>query len=266
MKNELDVLRKQNAKLQKQVEMLHKKDTKIIHNYSGEYIRFGVVSDTQLGSLYERIDFLNLAYEIFKKEGIKNVYHAGDLLDGEKMYRGQEYETHKHGFDSQIDYCQMVYPKLSGIKTHFITGNHDLSFYKNAGADVGKKITRIREDMVYLGTEEADVILKNRQGQVILRVSHPGKGTAYALSYHPQKYIESLTGGKKPHIVLMGHYHKSEFLFYRNIHLIQTGCLQSQTPFMRRQNIAAMTGFWLVELMVDGGSLIRCKTEWFPKY
>mgnify|MGYP000504064655 CR=1 FL=1 len=183
------------------------------------------------------------------------------------MYRGHEYEIRIHGADNQVNYCCEVYPQVSGITTYFITGNHDLSFWKQAGIDIGTRISEKRQDLVYLGPEEADIIIKNGNGQIKLRLVHPGRGSAYALSYHPQKYIEALTGGEKPNAIFMGHYHKSELLpNYRNVVLIQGGCMQSQTPYMRRQNIAAMIGFWIVEFGIEGNSIVRLKAEFFPYY
>jgi len=193
---------------------------------------------------------------------------TGDLVDGNgRMYRGQEYELRTHGADRQVEYAILHYPHIAGITTHFITGNHDLSFYKQTGLDVGLMIADKRKDMIYLGKEEADVSFSFGPHKIIVRLSHPGKGTAYAISYNSQKYIESLSGGKKPHIVLTGHFHKSEFLpNYRNVALIQTGCLQEQTPFMRRQNIAAMMGFWVIEFGANEGGLSMLKGQFFPFY
>jgi len=35
---------------------------------------------------------------------------------------------------------------------------------------------------------------------------------------------------------------------------------------MRRQNIAAMIGFWIVEFGIEGNSIVRLKAEFFPYY
>ena len=241
----LKALQEENAILKQQLQLLKQQrglETKL-HTYEGEWVRFGVISDTHLGSYFEALDALHLAYRVFKREGIEVVYHAGDLLDGEKMYRGHEYEIHTHGADAQIEYCVENYPRIKGITTYFITGNHDLSFWKRSGVDVGPKIAQLRPDLVYLGPECADIKIENENGRAIVQLVHPGKGSAYAVSYHAQKYIESLPGGRKPHLVLMGHYHKAEYLVWRNVHLIQTGCLQRQTKYMQRNNVAAIVGF-----------------------
>jgi len=81
-----------------------------------------------------------------------------------------------------------------------------------------------------------------------------------------QKYINSLTGGEKPNVIMQGHFHKSECLFYRNVHAFQGGCVQSQTPFMRRKRTPAMVGFWIVELTISETGIERCRGEFFPNY
>ncbi len=234
-----------------------------IKSYDGKWFKFGFITDTHLGSRYERRDLLNAAYKIFKKEKIEIVFHAGDMVEGERMFRGQEYEIHTHGAVSQANYVVDNFPKFKGITTYFITGSHDLSFWKTAEIDVGDIIATKREDMIYLGQEEKDVSL----GGIIVRLVHPGKGNAYALSYQIQKYIESLSGGQKPQILLFGHYHKSEFLpCYRNIFTLQGGTLQSQTGFMRRNNLAAHIGFWICSFCKNKKSVVRFNAEFFAYY
>lgn len=235
------------------------------HEFKENQVRFGVITDTQYGSLYTNFTCIEAAYSTFKKEGISNVYHIGDMCDGEKMYRGQTYELMAHGADAQVGEVQENYPMIEGITTYFILGNHDLSFWKTAGTDIGEKISNRRSDLICLGKEQVDVPVKTPGGYIKLRLSHPGKGTAYALSYHPQKYIEQLSGGEKPHILLFGHWHKAELIpMYRNVCAIQCGCAQSQTPFMMRNNIAAHVGFWIVEATVNEPKLIsRFRAEFF---
>ena len=56
---------------------------------------------------------------------------------------------------------------------------------------------------------------------------------AYALSYKIQKMVEAMSGGEKPNILAVGHYHKLEMFPYRNVQCFQTGTFQAQTPWMR---------------------------------
>jgi DNA polymerase II small subunit/DNA polymerase delta subunit B len=81
------------------------------------------------------------------------------------------------------------------------------------------------------------------------------------------KMIEAMQGGDKPNILAVGHYHKIEYISYRNVHAFQTGTFQAQTPWMRGKGIAAMMGGWIVEVDVDGdGSIRSIKQELIPYY
>lgn len=265
--NLLKKLEQENELLKQQLDAFVYREKFSSYTYQGAKARIGVISDTHLGSYYERLDLLRLAYRIFSDEGITAVYHVGDLVDGEKMYRGQEYEIRVHGADKQVDYFVNNYPQVSGIKTFFITGNHDLAFYRNSGYDIGTRVEQLRSDMEYLGPESADILVSNGKNEIKLRLVHPRSGNAYAISYQPQKYLEHLTGGEKPQIVLRGHNHKMEKLFYRNVFHFHAGCLQAQTPFMQGKAIDAHVGFWVLEFGIDKtNSVTRLKSEFFPHF
>ncbi len=239
-----------------------------IHDYYGSHVKFGLISDTHYGSLFENPDLLHLLYKIFKKEGIDSVYHCGDLIDGENMYRGHEYELHTHGASEQIKEVVERYPEFKGITTYFITGNHDQSFWNRAGIDIGEIISEKRKDLIYLGRDDADIDVGTPKKKVRLRLTHPSGGTAYAVSYHPQKMVESFTGGEKPDILCIGHYHKAEMLpALRNVKTIQAGCIQKQTPYMRRKRIQAHQGGWIIEFTIDKNRSVRkFKGEFIPWY
>ena len=108
-------------------------------------------------------------------------------------------------------------------------------------------------DWSNLGYMEADIVLQNvNSGKAaILRVTHPGGGSSYAISYRPQKIIESYEGGEKPAVALFGHYHKFDAGSIRNVWFGQTGCAQDQTPFMRKKSIEAHVGGLVIELEQD---------------
>ena len=66
------------------------------------------------------------------------------------------YELRCVGFDEHLDYVVNKYPHFSG-KTFFIGGNHMDTYFKNGGSDMGKAISREREDLVYLNPDTADL-------------------------------------------------------------------------------------------------------------
>ena len=227
-------------------------------------IRFGLMGDTQFGSKYAQITALHEFYDICKSEGIATVYHTGDITDGLKMRTGHEYELYEISADGQCDDVVANYPKREGITTYFITGNHDASLYKIAGYDIGRDIANKRSDLVYLGRDCAVV---NLTPNCTLELRHPWDGTAYALSYKIQKMIEAMESDSKPNILAVGHYHKAEYLFYRNVHAFQTGCFQGQTPFTRGKGISIHIGGWILTVTVDGeGHVQRISPEFIPYY
>ena len=233
--------------------------------WSGDrVIRFGLMGDTQLGSKYTQISHLKTFYDICKNEGITEVYHTGDITDGLKMRMGHEYKLYETSADEMVKDVATNYPAIDGITTYFITGNHDASIYKQIGLDIGSYISDARKDMVYLGRDCAQVYLTPK---CILELRHPWDGTAYAQSYKPQKMIEAMESDSKPNILAIGHYHKAEYLFYRNVHSIQTGCFQSQTPFTRGKGISIALGGWIITADIDeDGQLEDISMKFVPFY
>jgi DNA polymerase II small subunit/DNA polymerase delta subunit B len=79
--------------------------------------------------------------------------------------------------------------------------------------------------------------------------------------------IEAMESDSKPNILAVGHYHKAEYIFYRNVHALQTGCFQGQTPFTRGKGISVHLGGWLVTVHVDkDGTIRRFAPEFIPFY
>ena len=240
-------------------------ENRVKQSWNGEkIIQFGLMGDTQLGCIDTQITHLHTLYDRYQSEGITQVYHTGDMTDGEKMRPGHEYELYVHGADAQVAHTVKVYPQRPGMVTDFITGNHDYSFIKTIGLDIGRQIANQRPDMRYRGYMSATVELSPH---CTLELRHPQDGTAYALSYKIQKIIEAMSGGEKPNILAVGHYHKLEQMFYRNVHAFQTACLCAQTNWMRGKNIAAIVGGWIIEAHVDDeGTVTRIRPEFFPFY
>jgi predicted phosphodiesterase len=241
----------------------------VVEHFYGPDVRFGIVSDTHIGNHHEMVDELHEAYAVFKREGITNVYAPGNLLDGEKTYRGQEYEIYVMGADNVVNNLAMKWPKIPSITTYHIASStcHEGYYLKSTGLLIGKMIERERPDMVYLGLDEADIVLHDGPARPTLRIIHPGGGTSYAESYRPQKIVESYSGGDKPTVLAIGHYHKAGFYDIRNVSTFQAGCLERQTPFMRKLSLSARLGFWIIDLkFTESGSLRRVRSEWFKYY
>jgi len=232
---------------------------------------FGVVSDPHLCSTAQRLDVLEAAYNEFARQKIATVYLVGNHIDGECRFN--QYELLVHGVTDQVAYFCDHYPQRAGITTKFICGNcHEGWWTAKIGLDIGKYTEMFaremrRTDLEYLGFMERDVALKTSKGQSIMRLFHPGGGTAYALSYKPQKIVEAYTGGEKPHILLLGHFHKSGYFCPRGVHVLLCGCCQDQTKFMRKLSIAAHVAFWVVTVeLAPDGSVCRWNPVEYPFY
>lgn len=240
-------------------------ENKIDRPWNGDkVIRFGLMGDTHINSRYTQLTYLHKLYDVYEKEGINTVYHSGDIDEGEQMRPGHQYECYTQGADEHVKEIVRVYPRRQGITTEFITGNHDASIIKRCGYDIGYPIAQQRDDIKYLGQSNAVI---NLTPNCILELRHPIDSTAYAISYKTQKMIDSMSGGEKPQILAIGHYHKGEYIFYRNVHSFQTGCVLAQTPWMKGKGIAAHMGGWIIEVHVDGeGTITRIKQEFIPFY
>jgi hypothetical protein len=229
-------------------------------------IRFGLIGDTQIGSLYQRVDALKAFYKRCADEGVMDILHAGDVIDGWRVYRGQEFELHPNGrsWPEQRDMFADSVPKINGMRTVFITGNHDNSFKKLIGMIAGDELSRIRSDWKFAGQDVAIIVLKTKSGQRFsVELLHPGGGiNQYALSYRPQRIIEAIPGGTKPDLIAIGHFHKAFFIpNYRNIAALCVGTFQSQTPFMAQQSIMAHIGGWIVTVILNERSKLTSRVQ-----
>lgn len=227
------------------------------------HVRFAVVGDTHVGSLYTHLGAMVAFYAYARDAGCERVYHVGDVLDGHRVYKGQEFELRDIGLDAQVERLGSL--RLDALPTSFIVGNHDQSFKVAAGAPVGKMIAQAT-GWTFLGEEQARVRWETPNGSFEMMLLHPGGGSSYAISYRPQKIVESLEGGTKPDLLAIGHYHKAEFIpSYRNVVILQAGTLQKQTPFMARQGLAAHVGGWIIDVTRgDGHNVVRA--EFVPFY
>jgi len=234
---------------------------------------FGVSSDQHLGSKYERLDVLNDLYDWFAARGVDRVFNAGNWIDGEDEKNRQDLAV--HGLEPQIDYLAAHYPQRAGLTTYAVWGeDHEGWFARREAIDLGRFAERRmrdagRKDWVDLGFMEARVDLVNRKTGVSSKLlnMHPGGGTAYALSYRPQKLVESLQGGEKPAVILIGHYHKMSMNLIRSVWALQVGCAQDQTPFMRKIPTEPHIGGAIVTLTQDPqtGAITGCVPE-FRQY
>jgi len=230
-------------------------------------VKYGVISDTHMGSIYYDPKLMRDAANTFKRRNVDFVIHVGDVLEGhyEGRRHGSVFELSHIGADNQINYAVDQLKQITDYKPlYFITGNHENNtFYKSMGFEVGKHLEEKLGNATFLGNAEGEIELPHNQKILLL---HPDGGSSYAVSYKSQKIAESLEGGKKPAILHLGHFHKAEYMFYRNIHIIQSATLQSQTKFMKGRHLSAHKGYFVLEADVSNKGILRIKPEFYPEY
>ena len=220
---------------------------------------FGLMGDTHLGSKYAEEEALQMYYDEIAERGIKEVFHAGDFLEGMNVYPGQVNDLKVIGLSNQIDYAIKNYPRRKGVKTRAISGNHDLKEFKKSGIDPVKQIADKRRDIDYLGQYYGRVRLKD---DVLLELSHVSGSAPYSLSYRMQTYLRNRPPSKYPDILALGHLHTSFFADYQDVLTYNVGSFMGDTDYLRRKGIIATIGGWIVELEIEDGNIKKAKNEW----
>jgi len=227
-------------------------------DYYHNYYKVGLVSDTHLGSKYQQLTALHDAYRIFDSKDVDFILHAGDVVDGVSVYRGQAQEVFLHGADEQRKYVKDVYPKSKkrGLKTYMIGGQHDRNFWGTNGYNIVDHICEERDDLISRGFYSAEFQVKG----LPVRLEHPGGGVAYARSYGPQKIVENMMGfintipsAVKPILLIMGHWHTPLLIpVYMGVSEVSMPCFQAQTPYMQQhKNMMPTVGCAIAEIYLN---------------
>lgn len=222
----------------------------------------GLISDTHLGSIAERLDILEEAYSTFKECGVSQVFHTGDITDGEGVYPGHNNHIHCHG-DDQLAWCAAKFPRREGIVTNFICGNHDLKSYQKSGVDPmpklitgfehrGKKIAG-RKDFFYLGQMATQILMPQ---EIVMDMLHPDGGNVYAKSYKIQKRSETMNRETRPDIQVAGHYHDFCHCWIDGTAFIAMPGCQDATEFFRRRGFSRQVGFVVLYYKIHKGKLV----------
>ena len=223
---------------------------------SSSHIPLLLISDTHLCSKYDRLDILRYLYAKADERGVKHILHSGDFTDGRSNRPEHIYELREPSYEGQVDYCVEKYPTFDG-KTYVISGNHDDWWYKSTGSEIVKAIANRRDDIVYLGSDVADMKI----GKLKVRLFHGKGGNAYAKSYKVQKYLDSIPLEERPHILQTGHIHQSFYMKQDDTHCFQTSCLEDLTPFARSMGFANDKSVWWVDVEMNDRGQIQNITQ-----
>jgi Icc-related predicted phosphoesterase len=205
-----------------------------------------------------------------KKQRVDAICFAGDVTDGgTKMHPGFEYETFSHGADAQEEEAaDILIPEAERLRVpwYVIGGNHDNSHYKQGGIDIVERLCRRSDWFNYLSPglgNARNSVGFIRIGRLLVEICHPHMGSAYAWSYRGQKWIEALSPENKPHLVLMGNFHKPLQMDYRNIHYLMLPAYQSQSSWMASKSLVSTVGSAILEVGTEPMGLSpSIKLEW----
>jgi hypothetical protein len=222
-------------------------------NFPNNHIKFGVFTDIHIGHKDYRPDVLRKMIADGERFGIEFWLNAGDTIEGMSGREGHIYELDHIGYSAQMDFFAKEFSLFKNTVYSIEAQDSHSGWYRNKGnmgLSIGEELDARAEHYKFIGYDEQDIEFSNG---LKIRLRHPGGGTAYAVSYKLQKYVESISGGDKPSILIHGHFHKSMYMLYRNIHCFEGGCICNQTPFMKKIGTPAMVGYWLLDVTMYTG-------------
>lgn len=263
-----NILEKENLTEQEAITVIKSSRAKQYKNpplgISGKRFRYGYFSDTHIGHKEFKPELYDKMCTVFKKEKVEFIVTSGDIIEGMSNRPGHVYELTHIGIHQQLAYAKQLFDKLPTV-CYGITGNHDDWAYKpqNMGIVVGEELEQRVKNFKFVGRNEGIIIPKKN---VKMMLFHPNDGSAYSLGYKMQKLIESFSGGDKPNIVHQGHYHKSIYMFIRNVHGFESSTLMGQSEWMRGKKIAAHIGFGIVDVYTNKNGVDRIVHSFFPYY
>jgi predicted phosphodiesterase len=255
----------------RQVEMRHyDAPVQLPHTLADERLtRLSVLlySDTHCGDKTAQPTALRAMFqEAHEKYGVKVALHCGDVTAGLNVYAGQVQDLQTVSAEEQIEIAGENIPSIPGLIHYVLGGNHDFSFYRAIGLDVVQLLCSKREDMIYVGSDFAQIPLTQ---DLDVALWHPAGGVPYSLSYRGQRFLpqlasdelEKLVLGTNPSpritLVAAGHLHQSMYFRQGHIAYFQLGCFEGRNSFFKRKGWKPAIGGYVVELDLSEGHLIH---------
>lgn len=215
---------------------------------SNNEFKFIAISDTYFGSKYQQLSILNDICSKGINMGYNTIFHCGNISAG--IYPITNIYADTYFLDDsirQIDYITKYYPKIDGMKTYFITGARDERHLKTNKINIGKRISELREDMIYLGNNSCTINIDKTK--VLLFNSKLNK--TYTVSYRPQQQVDSFRSEDKPNILLYGGLLQMEKFKYREVHCISVPSVCATTKEMLDKRYSNTIGAWYITIKTN---------------
>lgn len=251
------ILNVKRPKLEKLVNMLGKMEHEKAYMIKNS-AQICFVSDPHYGSIVDRPDLMQEIYNECEKRGINTILCAGDFTDGYYPNYPERYANQKvHTVEDLVNYSVYVHPRSKNIKFYTIGGNHDI-YLKDPKIDILEKIANIRNDIIYLGPNEADFIY----GPTKIKMFHGVLNTkSKDTKSRAWLYYNSLSKNK-PDIIQMGHIHHSYFDKFDKTYIIQNAALIDQLNYAKHKGFKCERSCFFVTIFFDEkGNIIHLKPE-----
>ena len=207
------------------------------------HLKFGLVSDTHFGAKQCAKDELGEFYEKAKDKWVECFVHAGDIVDWEWVYNGQQFEQDWVWFESQLQDSKENYPDV-WLPTYFIGWNHDEAYLKKNWVNICKAIETVRQDLINLGFYDARLKLN----WIDINLHHGGGSLSYAKDYKLRKMLESLPVENQPDIYALGHYHTALYDLHRGIHAFMPWAFLKENLLAKRFNLDNVIWGWIIDI------------------
>lgn len=210
--------------------------------------KFVAISDTRIGSKSQQLSILNDIYLKAYELGYNNVILCGNISEGlYPLTDDMSQENFLNNTSDQIDYIIANYPHINGITTYFITGIKDNTHLKTNKINLGKRISAVRPDMIYLGHNSSTINIDN----VNMLVLCSKLKKTYTVSYRPQQQVASFRSEDKPDVILYGGLLQMDKLSYRNVTTLSVPSVCATTKEMRDKRYNNTIGAWYITLRTD---------------
>ena len=232
----------------------HEKNTYSFSTDEFDEFKFIAIADTRLGSKSQQLSILNDIYLKGHEMGFDNVILCGNISAGlypiTDIYAETNFMDDTYG---QIDYIVSHYPRVEGMKTYFITGKVDDKHLKQEKINIGKKISDVRDDMIYLGENSCDIMID----KAVMQVMSSKLGKTYTVSYRTQQQIDSFRSEDKPDILLHGGLLQMEKFTYRNVKCISVPSVVATTKEMNEKRYSNTVGAWYITIRTNKKGLLE---------
>jgi len=112
---------------------------------------------------------------------------------------------------------------------------------------IGKRISDVREDMIYLGFTSCNIEIDRAK----MLLFNPKLAKTYTVSYRPQQQIDSFRSEDKPDILLYGGLLQMEKFSYRNVECISVPSVCATTKEMSDKRYSNTIGAWYVTVKTN---------------